>query len=126
MFDKPIDFTKLHKELSSTYRRQMAIKKEFPHRYESPPNELWFKDRGASYAEESDTRKPWRLARQEFSRLSYRMTKLCCILNHAKGKLHMKSYSYLDAPIVDMEWQYNFIDEDAKEFYKEDDLIEAA
>ena len=125
MFDKPIDFTKLHKELSSTYKRQMAIKKEYPHRYQNQPWEDAFTKR-ALYTKRQEENKPWKLARQEFLRLSYRMTKLCCILNHAKGKLHMTQYSYLDVAMVDMEWQYNFISEEAKAFYKEEDLTTAA
>ena len=125
MFDKPIDFKKLHKELSSTYKRQMAIKKEFPHRYQNQPHEDWMTKR-VLWAQRQEERKPWQKARREFDDLSYKMTMLCCLINHAKGKLHMTKYSYLDADVVDMEWQYNFVSELAKKFYKEEDVTEAA
>ena len=125
MFDKPIDFKKLHKALSSTYKRQMEIKKEFPHEYQYPPSDdFWIKKE--LYNKRVKEGAPWRAARSEFNELSYRMTKLCCIINHAKGKLHMKQYSYLDAPVVDLEWQYNFIDSDWQEFIKEEETVTEA
>lgn len=83
------DFKKLHKALSDTYKRQMEIKKEFPHRFEYPTYDC--NDRSA-YKAEMDVRQPWWMARAEFDRLSVKMTMLCCIINHAKGKLHMKSF----------------------------------
>lgn len=125
MFDKPIDFKKLHKALSSTYKRQMEIKKEFPHRYQNQPWDSWLTKR-VLWQKREEENKPWKAARQEFLELSYRMTKLCCIMNHAKGKLHMTQYSYLDAPVVDMEWQYNFISEDAEEFFLEEEETSSA
>lgn len=125
MFDKPIDFRKLHKALSDTYKKQQEIKKQFPHRFQNQPSDDWLTKR-AIYEKRVIENRPWRLARQEFDNLSYMMTKLCCIMNHAKGKLHMTKYSYLDADVVDMEWQYNFISEDAKEFYAEVDVSQVA
>ena len=89
MFEKPIDFKKLHKALSDTYKRQMEIKKEFPHRF-SYPQWTYEKSKSGEYKKEMEARRPWQKARSEFDSLSYRMTMLCCILNHAKGKLHMQ------------------------------------
>ncbi len=119
MFDTPIDFKKLHKELRSTYKRQLAIKKEYPHRYQNQPWETALTKR-ALYDKREIENRPWRLARQEFLRLSSKMTMLCCIINHAKGKLHMtywneapfdmKKQSYL----VRNEWEkYIKTEEDA-------------
>lgn len=86
------DFKKLHKALSDTYKRQMEIKKEFPHRFSYP---IWTyeKSKSGEYKKEMEARAPWRDARQEFNELSERMTMLCCIINHAKGKLHMTQYN---------------------------------
>ena len=129
MFDKPIDFKKLHKELSDTYKRQMEIKKEFPHRYEWPSGKDFSWD-SKEYRDEVEARKEWRKLRSEFDSLSYRMTILCCILNHAKGKLHMSKlldrndlYGYetdnmtleLQEAIVGNAWK-EFILDDVDEF----------
>lgn len=105
-----IDFKKLHKALSDTYKRQMEIKKEFPHRFEYPTYD-W--NNRSAYKEEMERRKPWQKARQEFSGLSSRMTMLCCIINHAKGKLHMTQY---DGEEFTREDQEGFIWNDYKEF----------
>jgi len=83
------DFKKLHKALSDTYKRQMEIKKEFPHRFEYPSKNIGY---GAPYNNEMERRKPWQNSRAEFDSLSDHMTMLCCIINHAKGKLHMSQY----------------------------------
>ena len=118
IFDKEyeIDFTKLHKALSDTYKRQMEIKKEFPHRF-SYPQWTYEKAKSGKYKEEMEARRPWQKARSEFNQLSDRMTMLCCIINHAKGKLHMKSY--LDEPFT-MENQESFIVPAYKEFVVDD------
>lgn len=131
MFDKPIDFKKLHKALSDTYKRQMEIKKEFPHRYQDPPWAMWDIDKGKTLGEERKRRKPWFEARKEFNDLSFRMTILCCILNHAKGKLHMKKlierddllqppYTHFGDPMT-LEIQAALIGDKWEEFAIQDD-----
>ena len=107
------DFKKLHKALSTTYKRQMEIKKEFPHRFERPSY-------GALYKKEMALRKPWMEARAEFDSLSKRMTMLCCIINHAKGKLHM---SYWDGETFTKEDQEEYIYNSYEEFELKDDEI---
>lgn len=114
MLDKNLefDFKKLHRALSETYRRQMEIKKEFPHRFSYP---VWTYDKYTSgkYKKEMDERAEWYNARIEFDNLSLRMTMLCCIINHAKGKLHMTNYR--GGPFT-MEDQESFISQDYEEF----------
>jgi hypothetical protein len=122
MFDQPIDFKKLHKELSATYKRQLAIKKEFPYRYQSQPWDTVLIKR-ALYDKREIENRPWRLARLEFDRLSNKMTMLCCIINHAKGKLHMTTY---DGALFDMKRQRLFMGSEWEAYIKEDELTKVA
>jgi hypothetical protein len=101
MFDKPIDFKKLHKDIRNTYKRQLAIKKEYPHKYQYPSFEMYLSKR-VQYKQLVEEQKPWAAARTEFNRLSHRMTKLCCILAHAKGELHMTRVSKETAAMYGM------------------------
>jgi len=110
--DFNFDFKKIHQELSATYKRQMEIKKEYPHHYSRPryTRERW---KSGEYRKELESGRPWKLARQEFNNLSWQMTKLCCILNEAKGKLHMKSW---EGEPFDREAQAKLISDQYKDF----------
>ena len=95
------DFKKLHQELSNTYKRQRELKK-------------WlYLDYSITHEE---AQRKLRKAVDEFWLLSYRMTMLCCILNHAKGKLHM---SFYHGKPFDREKQEEFIRWSQKEFILE-------
>jgi len=91
MFDKKIDFKKLHIDLSETYKQQMKIKKEFPHRYEEPCY-FWpmSEEQRAAYKAERLARAPWKKAREYFDSLSEQMTSMCCLLALAGGRQHIK------------------------------------
>jgi len=101
MFDKPINYSKLHKDIRNTYKRQLAIKKEYPHRYQCVPFEMYLNKR-VQYKLLVEEQKPWAQARAEFLRLSRKMTQLCCILAHAKGGLHMTKVSKETAAMYGM------------------------
>lgn len=101
MFDKPINYSKLHKDIRNTYKRQLAIKKEYPHKYQYPPFQMYC-DKRVSYKALVEEQKPWAQARREFSRLSHKMTQLCCMLAHAKGELHMTKVSKETAAMYKM------------------------
>lgn len=71
-----LDYKELHKQLRETLYRQRQLKKEMD---TSEP--------GLS----TDTQLLRYYERlREFNSLSGKMTKLCCLLAHSKGKLHMK------------------------------------
>ena len=125
--DFKYDFKKIHQALSTTYKRQMEIKKDFPHEYNWPsfPSYLYRKGFAEEYKafkkewdKEVEAGKDWRKARAEFNDLSHKMTVLCCLLNHAKGKLHMSSY---EGEPFDKEMQASW----ASGFYKEFELLES-
>lgn len=72
-----LDYKKIHKQLRETLYRQRKLKREdLPY---------------ASYNVDSyEAHQKWYKNQREFESLSGKMTKLCCLLAHSKGKLHMR------------------------------------
>lgn len=71
-----LDYKKLHEQLRETLYRQRKLKNEMNFKCPSEPTGDW-------------VTRLYRLER-EFKSLSSKMTKLCCLLAHSKGKLHME------------------------------------
>jgi predicted transcriptional regulator len=71
-----LNYKKIHEQLRETLYRQRELKKEMNNKTTSQPIEVWL---------------PLYLKlEREFNSLSGKMTKLCCLLAHSKGKLHME------------------------------------
>lgn len=104
-----IDFKKLHKALSDTYKRQMEIKSKFPKR--------WSKKFYDANWEKLELMKEWKECRREFERLSRRMHNLCCLLACLKGKFHCTFIEGIGE--IDMECQWSMA-ANHKEFLKEE------
>lgn len=109
MFDKKVDFKQLHIRLSEIQKEQSEILKEYP---KPAFSETFYKET----REQPEKKKAWIAASKRFDELSDEMTLLCCVINHARDRLHMEKltksaqrYGWPEKDTMTMEDQAEFI-----------------
>lgn len=130
MFDKKLNYDKVHGELRSIYKRQLEIKKN--HKYPAWSSVFY---RTQMSPQE---RQIWINETCEFNDLSCMMTFLCCLLNHARGKVHLSKltkksgnyYPFKEYEVVDLVTQAKIINNIGKslkinfdDYFLDEDVI---